>query len=230
MTLRLFAALAALSAAIVVAGWGVMSLAGLGSSQPDAAVVDSADATPVAAADTQAEPTPAGTTEDTYLVPDAAIIDSALFDPHPMMGGRDSPVQVAAASAPDAVQNYATDDAVGAVRGSPEIAAVRKAIAVAKIDKENGLTLAHIAQIKAGLNLTREQRRYWPPVEAELKEIARQVMAQKESGKKLTIAADQAQRLYFAAGPLIMSLSEAQKQEIRRAARAMGLTEVASLI
>jgi hypothetical protein len=87
-------------------------------------------------------------------------------------------------------------------------------------------------QIKANLNLTPDQERYWAPVEAELKQLARQLAAHKAAGRKptLSLGATDAQRLYWAAGPLIMSLREDQKREVRRLARAMGLEQVASLI
>ena len=60
--------------------------------------------------------------------------------------------------------------------------------------------------------------------------IARQMAADKAAGKKTNLTAETAQRLYWAAGPLIMSLRDDQKQEVRRLARSMGLEQVASLI
>jgi hypothetical protein len=239
MTLRKFVALSALSAAIVTAGWALM-----GDSTPsDVADPDLATAEDTATLET-ADPS-GGTTG--FPVADAAIVDSSLFDPHPMLGRRavadSAPVAVRmvslgalapgagappAADAPSA-QGYAVDE-VGALHGEPAAAAVRKAITVPKLDRDTGLTLAHIPHIKASLNLTPEQQRYWPQVEAELRELARQAAAQKAAGRKPTLGASDAQRLYWAAGPLILSLTEEQKQEIRRIARALGLTQVASLI
>lgn len=121
--------------------------------------------------------------------------------------------------------------AVSRPAGAPAGQEVRKAM-VPKLDKDGLLTPAQIAQIKANLNLTPDQERYWAPVEAELKQLARLFAAQKAAGRKPTLSLDaaDAQRLYWAAGPLIMSLREDQKREVRRLARAMGLEQVASLI
>jgi hypothetical protein len=53
---------------------------------------------------------------------------------------------------------------------------------------------------------------------------------QKQLGKKPGLTAEAAQRLYWTAGPFIMSLRDDQKQEAKRLARAMGLEQVAALL
>jgi hypothetical protein len=151
-----------------------------------------------------------------------------LFDPQPILPASAS-AWLATLRPPAPVQSFA-DESVGSLQWSPAIAAVKNAIVVPRLDKEESLTLAHIAQIKASLNLTSDQERYWPPLEAELREMVQRFVAQKASGKKAAISAAEAQRLYWAAGPLVMSLRPDQKEELRRLARAMGLDQIASLL
>jgi hypothetical protein len=91
---------------------------------------------------------------------------------------------------------------------------------------------AQIARIKTALRLTREQERYWPPVEAALRDIVAQMPH--DTGRRAAspppVDQDRVQRLTSAAMPLIMTFDEAQKREVRRIARNMGLENVASAI
>ena len=168
-------------------------------------------------------------------IPDAAIVDASLLSPYPMVAAVRAPEPIAqadtlvTASLRPAVE-AADRPAVVVPAAAPPSAAARKPIVVPRLDGTLGLT--QIAQIKAALNLLPDQEQYWRPVEAELRNIVRQVAAQKASGRKpaIVLGANEAQRLYLAAGPLIMSLREDQKREARRLARAMGLEQVASLI
>ena len=122
-----------------------------------------------------------------------------------------------------------------AIREIPAAArSVKPAVAERKAeDKDsNVLTVAQIQRIKRTLKLTQDQEGYWPPVEAALRNIAKEQAAQKPNGKpsKMTVSPDASQKLYWAAAPLIMSLRYDQKHEARRLARSMGLEEVASAI
>ncbi len=91
--------------------------------------------------------------------------------------------------------------------------------------------MAQVARIKTNLRLTPDQEEYWRPVEQALLEIARDVASQKNGGRnRVMISAEVSQRLYWTAGPLIMSLREDQRREARNLARSMGLEKVASLI
>ena len=101
------------------------------------------------------------------------------------------------------------------------------------------LTSARIARIKAALKLTPAQERYWPPVEAALRELMRH-QAREGSGGDAAVRADSRKpaidldsahlhRIGAAAMPLIMSLGEEQKRDALRLARAMGLGKVVSL-
>lgn len=106
------------------------------------------------------------------------------------------------------------------------VSAVRKD--TPKPDRYDGkLTVAQVAHIKQRLRLTAEQEEQWKPVEAILIDLARK---QARSGAKLTLSPDASMNLYWAAGPLMMSLREDQRNEARNLARAMGLESVASLI
>src|SRR5262245_5776375 len=189
-------------------------------------------------------------------IPLAAIVDASLLNPQPMVVASTTPVRTISYPAPvEAVPEQADNVVTGSMRPSvvekpapvgnrptpataayaaatPAPAAARKPVIVPRLERDGTLNIAQIANIKAALNLSPDQEQHWLPVEAELREIARQLAAQKAAGRKPTLAlgANEAQRLYWAAGPLIMSLREDQKREVRRLARAMGLEQVASLI
>jgi hypothetical protein len=94
-----------------------------------------------------------------------------------------------------------------------------------------------IARIKTALNLTPAQEQYWPPVEAALRDIVTQVAHDSGQSRGLTarrnpasIDPERVQRLTSAAIPLLMTFDEAQKREVRRIARNMGLEDVAAAI
>jgi hypothetical protein len=100
------------------------------------------------------------------------------------------------------------------------------------------LNSAQIASIRERLKLTSYQSQLWPPVESALRDIAYQG---RPDGRKLASNAPAnvrsaqidpnsapVQRLKSAAFPLIMSLSEEQKQEVRTMVRLMGLENLAS--
>jgi hypothetical protein len=95
---------------------------------------------------------------------------------------------------------------------------------------------AQIANAKRRLRLTPDQESLWQPVEVALRNISYSKKAQ-EMQVASTHSAPMAyvdpnsadvQRLKYAALPLIMRLSEDQKQEVRSMAHGMGLDGVAS--
>jgi hypothetical protein len=95
---------------------------------------------------------------------------------------------------------------------------------------------AQLASIKARLNLTRDQEGYWPQVESALRAISWKIATQSKgvvSGKQQAQMIDpnspEVARLKSAAFPLIMSMREDQKQEVRQLAHTMGLKQVASM-
>jgi hypothetical protein len=97
------------------------------------------------------------------------------------------------------------------------------------------LNNAQIASIKERLKLTSYQIGLWPPVESALRDIAWQghgdagrKVASNTRGATIDPNSVPVQRLKSAAFPLIMSLSDDQKQEVRTMVRLMGLENLAS--
>jgi hypothetical protein len=101
----------------------------------------------------------------------------------------------------------------------------------------SGFSAVRIAHIRRALRLRPDQIAYWQPVEAILRDIAREqqsaardLAASAATSMVASIDPDKLQQLTSAAIPLIMSMDEAQKREIRALAHAMGLDSVASAI
>jgi hypothetical protein len=97
------------------------------------------------------------------------------------------------------------------------------------------LNNAQLASIKERLKLTSYQSQLWPPVESALRDITWQghtkVASNAASGAHgATIDPNSApvQRLKSAAFPLMMTLSDDQKQEVRTLVRLMGLENLAA--
>ena len=95
------------------------------------------------------------------------------------------------------------------------------------------ITDSQIAQFKAMLNLTPAQERYWVPVEATLRELARRQAQQTGSGfiarlTSVTLDAAGMRRLASASLPLLKSLDQDQKRQAMQVARAMGFASVAA--
>jgi hypothetical protein len=112
--------------------------------------------------------------------------------------------------------------------------AIATAAKIAPIDEKDPLSPASIDRIKSALALTSEQETYWPAVAAELKAIAKAQPhkhgVKKGQAAKIDVDPDTAQRLYWAAAPLITRLSYDQKQAVKQIALSMGLTEVAQAL
>jgi hypothetical protein len=85
---------------------------------------------------------------------------------------------------------------------------------------------SQIAGIKKRLNLTPEQERYWPTVEAEL----RKMEYSKNSGGSRTASIDMSkvnvEGLKSAGFPLVMSFSDDQRRELKSLAHLLGLESV----
>lgn len=92
------------------------------------------------------------------------------------------------------------------------------------------MTASEVARIKASLRLTSEQEPLWRPVEAVLRDIGKQQMVQIRNGSKPEVDSQAMQRVYWAAQSLLATLQPAQKEQVRRLARSMGYTSVASLL
>jgi hypothetical protein len=159
----------------------------------------------------------------------AAVVDSILLSP---MAFAPQPqyLRVAAVSIPEPLHNL-DPPVTGTVRAAPPPISLEAKKAAEEWKKDGRvLTVAQIPRIKAALRLSPDQEHHWRAVEGELRELARQIEAQNAGGKPVKLSADTAQRLYWTAGPLIMSLREDQKHEARRLAKLMGLDQVAALL
>jgi hypothetical protein len=94
---------------------------------------------------------------------------------------------------------------------------------------------AQLASIKHRLRLTPDQEHYWPEVAAALRAISYRVSRAGGKPAKNRLASidpnsTEVQRLKSVAIPLIMTMREDQKREVRALARLMGLDAVASQI
>jgi hypothetical protein len=97
---------------------------------------------------------------------------------------------------------------------------------------------AQIASIKKRLNLTAEQAKMWPAVEAALRKVVYTKNAMDPQGHAAQAAgvrtayidpdSTEIQQLKYAALPLIMRLNDEQKREVKMLAYVMGLESVAS--
>jgi hypothetical protein len=96
---------------------------------------------------------------------------------------------------------------------------------------------AHIARLRAALNLTPEQQKYWAPVESALRALARQQAREEASAGVVQRMSDRAsamagtavhlKRLASAAAPLIKVLDESQKRSAVTFARNAGFGHLA---
>jgi hypothetical protein len=122
-----------------------------------------------------------------------------------------------------------THSASGFIAGVP-----RDCYACVSYGRGRVLNDAQIASIKGRLELTPEQERMWPAVEAALRKISytKDAVAQTiQDGDRIAyidLNGPAVQRLKSVAVPLIMSLSEDQKREVKSLAHVMGLDGVAA--
>jgi hypothetical protein len=120
----------------------------------------------------------------------------------------------------------------------PKVQAANAAPRQVKARSSNVLNDAQIASIKRRLNLTAEQEKMWPAVEAALRNIvytknamAPQGHAAQAAGMRIAYIdpdSTEIRQLKYAALPLIMRLNDEQKREVKMLAYMMGLESVAS--
>jgi hypothetical protein len=146
-------------------------------------------------------------------------------------------VEAGAQLAPEQLQQSAAPIATS----KPEPSGARSTHAAARgaASRPGGvLNDAQIASIRQRLNLTPEQEKMWPAVEAALRKIvytknamSPRVPAAQPGGERMAYidptSAD-AQQLKYAALPLIKRLNDDQRREIKMMAYVMGLAELAS--
>jgi hypothetical protein len=126
---------------------------------------------------------------------------------------------------------------LASVDPNPEPAAMPKRMAKPAPPKPAVLfNDAQLASIKARLRLTPSQESYWPQVEQALRAISWKIATQqkgivsgsKQQAQMIDPNSPEVARLKSAAFPLIMSMREEQKQEVRQLAHTMGLKQVAT--
>jgi hypothetical protein len=164
----------------------------------------------------------------------AVAKNQILFDPNPSyeLASADSKPAIPSGvlAYGDPVESHAPAQAAPAPEARPaERRASLVPTAPARPKPDNHiLNDAQIASIKSRLKLTPDQQRYWPGVEAALRGLAYKI--NKSGGKLAAIDADGAevQQLKSAAIPLIMTLSEQQKNEVRQLVQVMGLQRLAA--
>ena len=117
---------------------------------------------------------------------------------------------------------------------------LRLAISAPTLNRHSGpsdtgiLNDAQIAGIESRLRLTQHQASYWPAVAAALRDVGRRYFHRRyqrqNMGQRIDVNSPEVKRLIEAAAPLIQTLSEVQKREVRQLVRIIGLETVASHI
>ena len=163
-----------------------------------------------------------------------------------------APHPVALAVAAPAVKPETRVEARAEIKPETKPAAPTRSIAAApqhkpaarKKDSGELFNDAQLASIKTRLKLSDSQEQYWPPVENALRAIGHAVARNNAAPTKPTALgyanesprlasqidpdSEEVSQLKSAAFPLIMSLSEDQKQQVRNIAHVLGLERVAS--
>ncbi len=186
----------------------------------------------------------------------ASADSSFLFSPRPTYALADarsvpenlSPASASVASAPPAAEQLprpklaaqAAAPAPAAAPAQPKMvlasASTKPVVAAAPkpARKSNAvLNESQLASIKKRLNLTPDQERYWPAVEAELRKMEYTKTADNKSTQGTRMASIDTskmdvQGLKSAGFPLVMSFSDDQRRELKSLAHLLGLESVMS--
>jgi hypothetical protein len=140
-----------------------------------------------------------------------------LFSPQPTYAANN-------AAAPNMIEAKAPPAAAAA---PPKVAVASLAPKPPKPKRSNAvLNESQLASIKRRLNLTPEQERYWPAIEAEL----RKMEYTKSQGGTRTASIDMSKvnvdGLKSAGFPLVMSFSDDQRRELKSLTHLLGLESV----
>jgi hypothetical protein len=110
---------------------------------------------------------------------------------------------------------------------APAKVALASAVAKPVIKPRSNLVLnnSQIASIKKRLNLTPEQERYWPAVEAELRKMEYSKKSTQGASRMASIDMSKVnvEGLKSAGYPLVMSFSDDQRRELKSLAHLLGL-------
>jgi hypothetical protein len=149
--------------------------------------------------------------------------DISLFTPRPTYAATD-------ADAPAGLEATPKPAVAAAPAAPPAKVALASATAKPVIKPRSNLVLndSQIASIKKRLNLTPEQARYWPAVEAELRKM--EYSKKPTSGGSRMASIDMSkvnvEGLKNAGFPLVMSFSDDQRRELKSLAHLLGLEDV----
>jgi hypothetical protein len=144
-----------------------------------------------------------------------------LFSPQPTYAAND-------AAAPNMIEAKAAPVAAPPAAAPPPKVAVASLMPKPKPKPRSNAVLndSQLASIKRRLNLTPEQERYWPAIEAEL----RKMEYTKSQGGSRTASIDMSKvnvdGLKSAGFPLVMSFSDDQRRELKSLTHLLGLESV----
>jgi hypothetical protein len=185
---------------------------------------------------------PAGGVETAVAMASAAPValafasaDSALsFNPRPIAAGMDISSAEPEPADPAAVARTApvAPAREEAARAPAKVTAAAVASKPASTRRSNAvLNDAQISSIKKRLNLTRDQERYWPAVEAELRKMeykrgANGKPAQGARMAQVDMSRVDVEGLKSAGFPLVMSFNDDQRRELKSLAHLLGLESV----
>lgn len=177
---------------------------------------------------------------------DRLAVTASLAAPEPATTGSLAPVDEAAPvsrQGPSQVLAYAAEPPARAEKvgppvpwvGQPQPAAPAKPKQSAKRSSNFAiLSDEQIASVKERMKLTPYQAQHWPAIEAALRKIALKLNRNKSVGEATAAALDpngpEVEELKSAAMPVLFTLTEDQKREVRTLARVIGLESVASAI
>jgi hypothetical protein len=170
---------------------------------------------------TEAETTSSVPMRLAFASADAAL---PLFDPKPIYSFGTETASLDSSDAPE--RQIMPGQLTAAAAAKPAVAATRP------VPRSNAvLNESQIASIKKRLNLTRDQQRYWPAVEAELRKMEYK-KDQKSGTRTATIDMSKVnvEGLKSAGFPLVMSFSEDQKRELKSLTHLLGLESVMSTL
>lgn len=191
---------------------------------------NASDFVEMSAAETVSLRFPSDWTEATAAAPMPLVLASAdasftLFDPTPIYPPETEKASPASVEAPQPSRPAAQPAA--AVPAKLAVAAATR-----PMRRSNAvLNDSQLASIKRRLNLTPEQQRYWPAVEAELRKMEYKKDQKSPQGTR-TAAVDMSkvnvEGLKSAGFPLVMSFSDDQRRELNSLAHLLGLESVIS--
>jgi hypothetical protein len=176
----------------------------------------------------------------TYALADASslIVKSPVAESYPI-------VKPPVAEAPDEVAKMAPPWAEAPAKPKPAAQAAAPAsakMALASVSSKPAaapvnrpvrrsnavLNDSQIASIRKRLNLTPDQERYWPAVEAELRKMEYNKSAQGTRMASIDMTKMDVEGLKSAGFPLVMSFNDDQRRELKSLAHLLGLESVMS--